>query len=605
MWSRCDGMNRFQAESQPCGSGEQHAELGAPVQAYGQTTPYGVSTSAARVTVHVASHPAALPAPMPTFAELLESLSRAADRPCQDFVTSVGVLRRSCSQVLDEARERGRQLLGLGLRPGDRVALMVTRPSDFLPLIHGCLLRGLVAVPMYPPPLFGDARYHADSVERILTAARTRTLIVDDGMSERLSSLPARTVTLSELSAVAGLGVTPAEAPQPEDLALLQFTSGSTSAPKGVRVTHAALVANAQAIMVDGLAAGSEDRGVSWLPLYHDMGLIGFGLAPLLTRTPVTFIPTARFVRRPSIWLSTISEVRATITFAPTFAYALTARRVAPGGLDLRSVRMWGCGAEPVAEVALAQFEQRFAACGVARGQISPCYGLAEATLAVTFTPPSAGRVGDTIDAELWEQRGLAQPSSGGRTMHFLSCGQVLRRHGLRIVAPDGTSLPERHAGEIVVTGPSLADGYENLPENTQATFHDGELHTGDQGYLADERLFVTGRLKDVVIVNGRNYAPQLIEEVTGGVDGVRCSIALNRAGEQGDELWLLVERQGRADRAVQEEVRARVAAALGVAVDGVVCLSPGKLPRTTSGKLRRSAARSLLPSGQGEAEGF
>src|SRR5690606_31297149 len=167
----------------------------------------------------------------------------------------------------------------------------------------------------------------------------------------------------------------------------------------------------------------------------------------------------------------------------------------------------------PVSEAALSSFEARFAPCGVRPRQIAPCYGLAEATLAVTFTPPSSCREGEDIDAELWEEQGVARPTTQGRTLHFVSCGRALPDHGVRIVGPDGAVLPERQAGEIVVDGPSVADGYEGAPESSERAFCGGGCYTGDQGYLAGGKLFVTGRLKDVVIVNGRNYAPQLIEE--------------------------------------------------------------------------------------------
>jgi fatty-acyl-CoA synthase len=466
---------------------------------------------------------------------------------------------------------------------------MLTDPAEFLPLMHGCLLVGLVAVPLYPPPLFGKAGPHHATTEAILNAARAHVLVVNDGQATPFAGVK----TVVEVSRLPAGEALPPEAPEPDDAAFVQFTSGSTGTPRGVRVTHRALLANCRAIMLDGLGANERDRGVCWLPLYHDMGLIGFGLAPLLTKTPVTFIPTSRFVRNPAIWLRTLAETRATITFAPNFAYALATRRVEPSGLDLGSVRMWGCGAEPISEATLERFEQRFAGCGVRPGQISPCYGLAEATLAVTFTPPSSGRVVEHIDADAWEREGVARPARSGRRLTVVCCGAPLPDHIVTVVDPEGQQLPERTAGEIVVRGPSVSGGYFGQDESD--AFRDGALHTGDQGYLAAGRLFVTGRLDDVVIVAGRNYAPQAIEAVAQSVAGVRLAAAFNGHGTDGEELWVAIERRGN-DANIEEQVRVAVGAAIGVHVARVRVVAA--LPRTTSGKLRRRAARVLCESG-------
>jgi fatty-acyl-CoA synthase len=530
---------------------------------------------------------------MQTYAELLESLAEHPEEPCQSFVGEVE-LSRTRAEVLSAARDRGARLRALGLNKGDRVGLMLSEPEQFLPLMHGCLLEGFVAVPLYPPPLFGKLEAHREAVQRVLEAADAHTLLVSDGSAERLGALPGENVL--ELAQLPAAEAGPPASVAPSELAFLQFTSGSTGTPKGVCVTHATLMANAHAIMVSGLNANEHDRGVSWLPLYHDMGLIGFGLAPPLTRTSVTFIPPWRFIRNPSIWLKTLSARQATITFAPNFAYALTARRVAAEGLDLRSMRMWGCGAEPIAASTLAAFEQKFAACGVRPGQISPCYGLAEATLAVTFTPPSAGRVEDTIDAETLEHEGRAAPATSGRTASYVSCGVPLAQHQVRIVDEAGGELPERRVGEIVVRGPSVNAGYFGLARESADVFREQGLFTGDQGYVADGQLYVVGRIKDLVIVGGRNYDPGVIEAEAVGVKGVRLAAAVNFASSDGDALAVLVERQGQDDERITREVRRAVAGRIGIHVDRVVCLSAGSLPKTTSGKLKRSAVRALIP---------
>lgn len=520
---------------------------------------------------------------MRSYVDLLCSLAHAPDTPCQDFLLGDVTETRSSGEVLARARRAAAALDALGLQRGDRVGLMVSEPSEFLPLVHGCLLTGLVAVPLYPPPLFGKAGSHRETTEAILRAAGARVLVVGEPKLGGFQGVE-RIVGLADLD---DGGIAPDVGIEPDDLAFLQFTSGSTGAPRGVRITHRALLANARAIMCDGLHADASDRGVCWLPLYHDMGLIGFGLAPLLTRTPVTFIPTSRFVRSPAIWLRTLSDTQATITFAPNFAYALATRRVDPAGLDLRSVRMWGSGAEPISELTLRRFEERFAECGVSPGQISPCYGLAEATLAVTFTQPSAGRVVERLDADVWEQSGVAQAAVGARAFDVVSCGRALPGHSVTVVDEQGRVLPDHTAGEIVVRGPSVSGGY--FESDPGRTFRDGALYTGDQGYMADGQLFVMGRLDDLVIVGGRNYAPQSIEVAAESVEGVRVAAAVTVRGEDGDELVVAVELRG-AGSDVQERVRAAVAALVGVQVARVVTFAT--LPRTTSGKLRRKAVR-------------
>jgi fatty-acyl-CoA synthase len=531
-----------------------------------------------------------------TYQALLESLAleQKANEVCQEFVDGDAAEFRSYHRVLELAQARGAGLASLGLKLGDRVGILVNDPGSFLPLLHGCLLHGFVAVPLYAPPLFGSSAVHKATLESIAETAEMQLLVVDDGANSRLPMAFSRVVEAKELAAS---GPAP-ERVAPDDLAFLQFTSGSEGAPKGVRITHRALMANAHAIMIDGLRATDQDHGVSWLPLFHDMGLVGFGLAPLLTRTPVTFIPTSRFVRNPAIWLKTLADRRATITFAPNFAYGLVARRANPTGLDLGSVRMWGCGAEPVSNATLESFERRFAECGITLGQVSPCYGLAEATLAVTFTPPSSGRIVDTIDADAWERRGVAEPVSGGRALTYVSCGSALGEQRVSVVGDMGQELPERTRGEIVVESPSLGDGY--VGSSTGPTpFRDGRLFSGDIGYLSNGQLFVTGRRKDTVIVNGRNYDPHVIEASATSVEGVRLAAAVNVAGAEGDLLVVLVEQSGKEAARTGEAVRARIAAELGLAAR-VVCLAPGRLPRTTSGKLKRAAARALCTSSEG-----
>ncbi len=540
------------------------------------------------------------------YADLLRALAHDEAVPCQQFVTPSGIVARDSHAVLARAIERGSQLAQMGLEVGDKVAIIVSEPGEFLPLIHGCLLFGFVAVPMYPPPLFGRLDTYRETLTAILRVADVQVAVTDAGLASRLGELHSvRTLELDHLPCAAAI-----EPPafDVEQLALLQFTSGSTAQPRGVQISHRALMANARAIMVDGLNASQTDHGVTWLPLYHDMGLIGFGLAPLLTKTPVTFVPTARFVRNPAIWLQTITATRGTITFAPNFAYALATKRVATSGLELASVRMWGCGAEPVSEHVLTTFERHFAACGVRPGSVAPCYGLAEATLAVTFTPPGGPRVLVRLDTESWETRGVAQSVAERRnptgdaalapestSLAVVSCGSPLPGYSVRIIDDEGRAVAEGAGGEIVVDGPSLGIGYEGDIAETERVFRPSGLRTGDRGFIRDGQLFVTGRIKDTLIANGRKYDPHVLEHWAEQVSGVRRAAAVNHATDDGETLIVLVECAAEERERVAESVRAMLATRVGVAVTRVVCLAPQSLPRTTSGKIRRAAAKTLI----------
>ncbi len=527
----------------------------------------------------------------PTYAALLQSLSGGPIAPFQRFLTPQGVVERDCRAAWTAALEYGSRLKSLGLVPGERVGIVVTDPWDFLPLVQGCLLFGLVAVPMYPPPLFTRLQSYQTTLATILQTADVKVVITDVGLATRIGGLPAERVI--ELGQLPAAEVASPAWVEPGDLALLQFTSGSTATPRGVRITHGALMANIHAFAVEGLDANPRDHGVSWLPLFHDMGLIGFGLAPALTRTPVTYIPTARFVRNPAIWLETIHETRATITFAPNFAYSLVTRRVIPSDLNLSCVRMWGCGAEPISERVMENFERHFAHCGVKPRSVAPCYGLAEATLAVTFAPPGSDRVVHHLDSTDWESRGHARNTESG-TITVVSCGVPLPRYAVSIVDELGRDLGECRAGEIIVRGPSLGAGYHGDPAETARVFRDGALHTGDRGYTSEGQLFVTGRLKDTLIVNGRKYDPHVLEQCAEQVPGVRRAAAVNVDTDGGEVLVIVAERGGEEPTQLAEAVRAQLAAAIGVHTHRVLFVAVGRVPRTTSGKLRRGATRVL-----------
>jgi fatty-acyl-CoA synthase len=403
-----------------------------------------------------------------------------------------------------------------------------------------------------------------------------------------------------------------------DDLAFLQFTSGSTSAPKGVMVTHHNLAANAHAIMFDGLKSDPDrDKGVSWLPLYHDMGLIGFVIAPIFAEVPVVLLPTTSFVRRPSSWLDAVSRHRGTITFAPNFAYALAVQGISARqmeGWDLSCVRALGCGAEPIDAETVTAFMDKFGAVGLKSTAVMPSYGLAEATLAVTFADLDDALRTDSVEPHDL-LTGKATPATNGHAVQIVSCGRPFPAHRVEIVDEQGHPLAERNVGEIVVSGPSVAKGYFGDEATSHATFRAGRLFTGDLGYFAEGRLYVCGRSKDLIILRGRNYFPQDIEKIISEVEGVRTSqvavFTCPRAGSAtqatthglpgGDERLVAVAEVSKSQFAEDSVRRAIVAAVheqMGLRVDEVHFLRRGGLPKTSSGKVRRRETRARLQAG-------
>jgi len=533
------------------------------------------------------------------FSQLLEQLA-SSELHAHRYRDKDAVVDLSHGELVAEADRLARGMHRLGARRGDRVGLVLHRSRDFIPAFLGCVRAGFIAVPLYPPLTLGQLASWKETTGRMLGTAQATLVVADPPIAYTLRSLPDEIPSLREVVSIDELpegGKLPLHAASDDQVVFLQFTSGSTSAPRGVRVTHGSLWANAHAIMVDGLGASSEDRGVSWLPLYHDMGLIGFVMSPLVTRTPVTFIPTLEFLKRPEIWVQTLSEDRGTISFAPNFGYALTARRTtSTEGLDLSAVRVLGCGAEPIQPDAIRSFFDRFDEAGLKPSAFLACYGMAETTLAVTF----AGMKDELkVDcAEFGFKSGEDDDSSGvhrlDRRVPVVSCGRALPRHRVSILDARGEPLPEGRVGEIFVEGPSVTNGYWDDEEATSRVFVDGGVKTGDLGYVSEGELYVTGRLKDTLIVRGRNFDPTPIEVAAGRVAGVRMGnvAAFSVEGDLTERIVVAAEyRDGDPDTITSNIVRA-VQREVGLTVSEVVLIEAGSLPKTTSGKLQRSATR-------------
>jgi fatty-acyl-CoA synthase len=514
-----------------------------------------------------------------------------------------------------EVRERALVVCGglqaLGVRRGERVALVFPTGLDFFTAFFGILLAGAVPVPLYPPVRLGRLSEYLRRTARMVGAVRARLVLADPRVKRLLGTAVAAAPaeqgcrTLAELPRERGAVVRP----EAGDLALVQFSSGTTVAPKAVALSHRALVAQTE--ILNGFwhdSAELRHSCVSWLPLYHDMGLIGCVLPALSRDASLTLLPPELFVARPALWLRAISRYRATISPAPNFGYGLCVTRVADSemeGVDLSGWRTALNGAEPVAPVVLRAFIERFRRSGLDPAALTPVYGLSEAALAVTFSPLGRPFRSLRFDREALAREGLARPRLEGREV--VSVGRPVPGFRLRVLDAAGAELPEGKVGRVWVRGPSLMEGYLGDLEATARVMRGGWLDTGDLGFMHQEELYLTGRAKDVIILRGRNHSPEEIERAVDGVPGARtgCSVAVSWLPEEagGEVLALFVERARQATareiEALPESCRGAVLGATGLALDRVEVLEPGTLPRTSSGKLRRAEALRLFLGGE------
>ena len=542
------------------------------------------------------------PAPTLRHATLVGALAAAADH--WSAVTFVDLRERevriSWGEIHERALRAAAALAERGVRPGDAVAIVLRTEPAFLDAFFGTWLAGAVPVPLYPPVRLGRMEEYLAGTARMLSVSKA-ALVVSGGGTLRLlgEAVEAGGVRLG-IHDAAGLvaGTRRLErAPAAGDLGLVQFSSGSTVDPKPVALTHGALAAQVGALL-QIVEPTQRDALVSWLPLYHDMGLIGCLLGALSYPGPAVLIPPEHFLARPALWLRAISRHRGTVSAAPSFAYAYCADRVKDeqlDGCDLSSWRLALDGAEPVSGEAMRRFAGRFAPFGFAQRALVPVYGLSEAALAVTFSAPGGPLEGRRIDALRLARDGAVTP--GDREV--VAVGLPIPGVEVELRGADGRGVGEARLGRIWVKGPSLMQGYLGDDAATARALVEGWLDTGDLGFVAGGLLHVHGRARDLVIVRGANHAPDEFEAALGGLSGLRpgCAVALGftPAGGGGEELLLLVERGRDADEeydaVLEAQVRSAVTEQTGVAPHTVRILAPGTLPRTSSGKLRRGEA--------------
>ena len=485
------------------------------------------------------------------------------------------------------ARRAAAGIAALGIEPKDRVALVLPTGVDFMEAFFGAILAGAVPVPLYPPVRLGRLDEFHLRTARMIEVSGARLVLTDRRIGRLLGQSVARARPTLGCRAVADLpraGELRRDA-RPEDLAVVQFSSGTTVDPKPVALTHANVLSNVAAI--DSYVPAGEQSGVSWLPLYHDMGLIGCLLLALYHPGALSLLPPEAFLARPALWLRAISRHRATLTVAPNFAFGLCLKRVRDEdlpGCDLSSLRLVLDGAEPIAPAVLRRFAERFARFGFDARALLPVYGLSEAALAVTFAEPGSGMRTAAVGSSATEVAAVGTPVPGV---------------DVRIVGPDTAEVADGTVGRIEVRGPSVMAGYLEDPAATARAVKQGWLDTGDLGAVVGGELYVCGREKEVVILRGANHAPQEFEDALSGLRGARegCAVAAGIVpdGADGEELLLLVEKSGPLD---PDAVRARVLERTGVRPHTVALLAPGTLPRTSSGKLRRGEALRQWRSG-------
>jgi fatty-acyl-CoA synthase len=518
----------------------------------------------------------------------------------------------SYAALVELAASLGGALRAEGLKRGDRVALVIQEPEGFMRAFLGASVAGLVPVPVCPPSSFGAQEAYLATTEHVLAAAKVSAVLTGEPLEAALrdrarhSGVP----RVHRWDTLEGPALAAFEVVALSDPAFMQFTSGSTAQPKGVVVTHANLAANAAAICgSSGLDLQASDIGVSWLPLHHDMGLIGMALASLSAPVTTVIMPPVLFLKRPTEWLKAIHRYRGTITFAPSFAYDLCLRRFKPADLEQLELSCWrvaGCGAEPVRADTLEAFALAFAPAGFNPRAFLPCYGMAEHTLAITFASRGEPLQVDEISSEALVVRRRAAPPRGPyeRALRIVNCGRPFPGHEVRIADEDGLPLPERAIGEIILRGPSVMQGYFEQPDSSARTLRDGWLHTGDEGYLSHGDLYVCGRQKDIVIVNGRNFYPEDLEWAVGELPGVRSGnvVAFGVGGlgsGERERVVVVVESKGKlAAQELAAEVRRRIVDSVGLQVDEVVIAPPGTVQRTSSGKVKRSLLKSQFESG-------
>ncbi|GGB18370.1 acyl-CoA synthetase [Sphingomonas metalli] len=556
----------------------------------------------------------ALPRRFADFATLGEALDYAATGVRGlNFHDARGTLVRPYpfAELREDALAAARRLIAAGVKPEDRIALVAETSAEFAALFFGTVYAGAWPVPLPLPTSFGGRDSYIDQLKVQLGSCDPVMLIYPPELAAMAGEAAAQAgvagIDWAELSGRDAPDA-PLPAADPEAIAYLQYSSGSTRFPHGVAITHRALLNNLAAHS-HGMAIQGSDRCVSWLPWYHDMGLVGCFLSPVANQVSTDYLKTEDFARRPLAWLDLISRHQGTtLSYSPTFGYDICARRIssqtrASDRFDLSRWRVAGNGADMIRPDVMQGFVDAFADAGFQASAFLPSYGLAEATLAVSIMPPGEG-----IRVELVEETELSGGDRDGRRPQrfraIVNCGKPVRDMRVEIREEDGTPLPERAIGKVWCAGPSVMVGYFRDPAATEACMADGWLDTGDMGYLSDGYLYIVGRAKDMIIVNGRNHWPQdiewAVEQLPGFKAGDIAAFAITTpGGEETPAVLVQCRSSDEAERLrLRDEIRERVRSVTGMNCV-IELIPPRTLPRTSSGKLSRAKARNLYLAGE------
>ncbi len=496
---------------------------------------------------------------------------------------------------------------------GARVAIVAETSPDFMIAFFACQYAGMLPAPMPIPVNLGGKEGYLTQIRQMIVGAKASVAV---GPRALLGFLHEAVEGFAgvEVFDFAGLAALPAQGREPrpfgpDEPCYIQYSSGSTSAPKGVIGTQSSVTANLHGITTHGLRLRDNDRAASWLPLYHDMGLIGFCLAPMFGQRTVDFIATSDFVRRPLLWLRLMTENKTTATYSPSFGYELSARRAAraeDGAIDLSTLRVAGIGGDMVRPEALNLFTEAFASKGFNPKAFLPSYGLAESTLAISFTNLDDPIKVDFVDMRHYTRSGIAQPASAVTSPEhrrgFVLCGRALPGHAIEVRGEDGAALGERSVGRIFIKGPSITPGYFSDQSASRAMFHGEWLDTGDMGYFLNGQIVITGRAKDLIIINGRNIWPQDIEWAVEKVEGIRQGgvAAFSVDDGLGERIVVIAERRGMSAEALGDLRReiARVIQSAAGAPAEVVLAKPHSMVMTSSGKLSRAKVKAKYLEG-------
>ena len=558
---------------------------------------------------------AALPHLLTRFETLCDALDYAAQGETGfNFYNLRGELGKSVTyrQLRDEAVALADRL-AVRFERGDRIAVVAETSANFMRVFFACQYAGLIPAPMPLPVNLGGKEGYLVQIRLMIEGAGAAAAVgpstLRDFLEAATEDVPdVEVFDFDELQALPGNGKT-ARRFAPDEACYIQYSSGSTSAPKGVIGTQSSVTHNLHGITAHGLKLRDDDRAASWLPLYHDMGLIGFALSPMFGQRSVDYIATSDFVRRPLLWLRVMSENKTTATYSPSFGYDLSARRAVradPGSIDLSALRIAGIGGDMVRVDALEQFSRAFSPFGFDPNAFLPSYGLAETTLAITFTELDGAMRFDEVDMRHYNRSGVAQPASALTTPEqrraFVLCGKPLPGHALEVRGENGPVKQDREVGRIYIKGPSVTPGYYSDPEASARMF-DGEwMDTGDMGYMLDGQIVITGRAKDLIIINGRNIWPQDIEWAVEKVDGVREGgvAAFSVDDGPGERIIVIAERRGMTAEEMEEtrrDIASVIQSAAGAPAE-IRLVRPHSMVMTSSGKLSRARVKQKYQSG-------